>query len=117
MSLSFDDRLLGEKVNNYCSSSEDEGENGEGDEEPSSQMLPEPGASSIPHPDFSNQPQTGPKGVLSDYKQYKALERLKEAQKEEELIDAAKKNTLISQTHVCFNIAPSEFGLGGGMRD
>ncbi|TGZ75255.1 hypothetical protein CRM22_000485 [Opisthorchis felineus] len=99
MSLSFDDRLLGEKVNNYCSSSEDEGQDGEGDEEPSSQMLPEPGASSIPQPGFSKQPQTGPKGVLSDYKQYKALERLKEEQKEQELIEAAKKNTLISQTH------------------
>ncbi|KAG5451195.1 Phosducin-like protein [Clonorchis sinensis] len=109
MSLSFDDRLLGEKVNNYCSSSEDEGEDGEGDEEPSSQVLPEPGASSIPQPDFSNHPQTGPKGVLSDYKQYKALERLKEAQKEQELIEAAKKNTLTSQTHVCFNIVSSEF--------
>ena len=29
MALSLDDQLLGEKVDNYCSSSEDEGESGQ----------------------------------------------------------------------------------------
>ena len=51
MALSFDDRLLGEKVNNYCSSSEDEHEHedsGSEDEEQNGQGAHDPSYSSGP---------------------------------------------------------------------
>ncbi|PAA52892.1 hypothetical protein BOX15_Mlig029108g2, partial [Macrostomum lignano] len=78
--LSLDDRLLGEKVHNYCSSSsgsDDEGDSGDeaGDErehrvqqQQPQQQLEEPrewrGAAT----------NTGPKGVVADWRRFKQLE-------------------------------------------
>ncbi|VDP78871.1 unnamed protein product [Echinostoma caproni] len=51
------------------------------------------------YPPHHRSRQTGPKGVLSDYKQYKELKQLKELEDEKELIRQAKKNTLTCRTH------------------
>lgn len=50
MALSLDDRLLGEKVDNYCSSDEGERDNDSGDDEPRSHEQAQP--SFIPEPDI-----------------------------------------------------------------
>lgn len=49
MALSLDDRILGEKVDNYCSSDE-----GEQDEEDKPKKETEPKASSIPEPQLKD---------------------------------------------------------------
>ena len=80
----LDDKLLGEKLHYYCSSSEDE----DGDkEEPSTsqentiQLNP-------------NEHNTGPKGVLGDWRRYKQLEVEKREENEKERLDLAKKLSL-----------------------
>ncbi|KAF8566001.1 hypothetical protein P879_07488 [Paragonimus westermani] len=98
MSLSLDDKLLGEKVNNYCSSSEDEGETDDCDksEEAAGQGEVETSNASMVSSVMSRHPQTGPKGVISDYRHYKALEQLKELDIQEKMVALAKQNT-----HAC----------------
>ena len=80
---SLDDKLLGEKVDYYCSSSESEEE----DEKPSSaavqyKSIPRAGKTTV---------QTGPKGVIEDWKQYRRL-KYEEQEKNE-----AKRNELIKK--------------------
>ncbi|THD27939.1 Phosducin protein (Phlp) [Fasciola hepatica] len=93
MALSLDDRLLGEKVDNYCSSSDDD------DERASKAKKDQTEAAYQMPPVLAGQPQTGPKGVLSDYKRYKELKHLKELEDEKELICQAKKHALTCRTH------------------
>lgn len=50
MALSADDRLLGEKVHNYCSSSEDEGDDDASGSEGEEQTPPGP---DIPAPEIN----------------------------------------------------------------
>ncbi|KAF6777663.1 hypothetical protein AHF37_03238 [Paragonimus kellicotti] len=98
MSLSLDDKLLGEKVNNYCSSSEDEGDTDDYDKsgETAGQAGVETSNASAVSSAMSGLPQTGPKGVISDYRHYKALEQLRELDIQKKLVALAKQNT-----HAC----------------
>lgn len=95
--LSLEDKILGEKVHNYCSSSESgesDIESGEEVKEPSSskcndlQQVPEPskweGVSS----------NTGPKGVLNDWQMFKQLELQKRKEQDEEKLALMKKLSL-----------------------
>lgn len=74
---SMDDKILGEKVNYYCSSSEDDSASGdEGTNDASGSS-----GSSIKGPTFipesrldGRATQTGPKGVIEDWRRYKQLE-------------------------------------------
>ncbi|ELU15987.1 hypothetical protein CAPTEDRAFT_171124 [Capitella teleta] len=93
MALSLDDRLLGEKVHNYCSSSEDEGgEDDSGDERGASAPK---APTFIPEPEINNYPgystNTGPKGVLQDWRRFKQLETEKREEQEIERMELAKK--------------------------
>jgi len=81
----MDDKLMGEKLHYYCSSSEDEDEKG-GPEPP--EGRPQAG---MPDP---NQPNTGPKGVVADWRRYKQLETEKRAENERERLALAKKLAL-----------------------
>ncbi|CAH8584862.1 unnamed protein product [Schistosoma rodhaini] len=90
MALSFDDKLLGEKVHNYCSSSEGEEDSGEsGRVSNPSAIVPE----SLKPPRLGS-PQTGPKGVVADYKRFKKLESRRNAEKERKVVEYAKQHSL-----------------------
>lgn len=99
----LDDKILGEKLQNYCSSSEDEGgsdyeDSRSGDEEgntPAPQQAPEPAPINSWSGSASN---TGPKGVLEDWRRYKQLEAESRAELEKERIALAKKLTLSVKT-------------------
>ena len=94
MALDLDDKILGEKVNNYISSSEDEDEGDPNAEHPEytyggtnssqSQLPPEP-VIEPPVIDRSRTSATGPKGVLEDYKRFKQMEAEKREQQRQEL--------------------------------
>lgn len=98
----LDDKLLGEKLHNYCSSSEDEGESDDdksGDEEgdtPKAQASTK--AEPPPINSWSGQASnTGPKGVLEDWRRFKQLEAENRAELAKERIALAKKLTLTVQ--------------------
>ena len=83
---SLDDKFLGEKVDYYCSSSEDEEDKTE--MKPSSQPTPSMQYKAMPHAGKTTV-QTGPKGVIEDWKQYRRLkheEQEKNAAKRDEII-------------------------------
>ena len=91
--LSLDDKLLGERVDNYCSSSESE--DGDSAAEVSSDeesvLQPPPVEyKSIPRAGKATM-QTGPKGVIEDWKQYRRMKY------EEEERNAAKRDELIKK--------------------
>ena len=66
----LDDKLLGEKLHYYCSSSEDEGE----EEEEGTGVRGE-SSSVAPSRDWDgSSANTGPKGVIKDWQRYKQLE-------------------------------------------
>ena len=75
----LDDKLLGEKLHYYCSSSEDEGE---GSEDEAGAGARSRGPQQVPASSSQGQGQawdgssanTGPKGVLKDWQRYKQLE-------------------------------------------
>jgi hypothetical protein len=65
--MNLEDKILGEKLNYYCSSSEDEKEDSgdEGDDEPKgSASAPEPKPEFIPDTSRNGSSNTGPKGTL-----------------------------------------------------
>ncbi|KAM9794058.1 phosducin-like protein [Syngnathus typhle] len=81
----LDDKLLGEKLQYYYSSSEDEGSDNEDDERESKTIRN--GAANMPELDYSadgSAVNTGPKGVINDWRKYKQLEvEQKQEQKKE----------------------------------
>ncbi|XP_077478960.1 phosducin-like protein [Stigmatopora argus] len=71
----LDDKLLGEKLQYYYSSSEDEGSDNEDDE--AERKIIRGGAAEEPELDYSadgSAVNTGPKGVINDWRKYKQLE-------------------------------------------
>ncbi|CAH8562803.1 unnamed protein product [Schistosoma curassoni] len=92
MALSFDDKLLGEKVHNYCSSSEGEEDSGEsGKESNPSTVVPK--SLNPQNISYLGSPQTGPKGVVADYKRFKRLESERNAEKERKLVEYTKQHS------------------------
>nr|SVE92493.1 EOG090X08Y3 [Megafenestra aurita] len=106
----LDDKLLGEKLHYYCSSSsESEGE--DDDEEKS----PCPDASAGPALNNGSCQQwdgtscnTGPKGVIKDYQRFKQLERERREEQKEELAILAKKFSITCRTNAEDDKAKSE---------
>ena len=82
----LDDKFLGEKVDYYCSSSEDE----DIEKELSTQPTPSVQYKSIPRAGKTTV-QTGPKGVIEDWKHYRRLKY------EEQERNAAKRDDLIKK--------------------
>ena len=74
----LDDKLLGEKLHYYCSSSEDEaGSDDENDTKSGSRSGQASGSSATftpSQPWDGSSANTGPKGVLKDWQRYKQLE-------------------------------------------
>ncbi|VDN42128.1 unnamed protein product [Dibothriocephalus latus] len=91
MALSFDDRLLGEKVDNYCSSS-DEHDDSDNEKSDNTECVPHdrPNANYVP----SRSAQTGPKGVIEDYHRFQELQAESRRQKELMVLQLAEKCTL-----------------------
>lgn len=95
----LEDRILGEKLQYYCSSSEDEDESGAKGEE--SKDATRTGAivpSAAPPPEVRQwegcSVNTGPKGVLRDWQRFKQLESEKREQQEQERLQLIKKLSL-----------------------
>jgi len=81
----LDDKLLGEKLHYYCSSDEDEGEKDsgdEGEEGAGGAAAPEPVPTSFHPVTNPGEHNTGPKGVLADWRRFKQLETEKREEAE-----------------------------------
>ena len=80
----LDDKLLGEKLHYYCSSSEDEADGGDegaddggkgDDSRTSAAAACAPAPKFVPESELKNGHNTGPKGVMEDWRRFKQLER------------------------------------------
>lgn len=96
----LEDKILGEKLHNYCSSSDDsDGDDESGSEKETANTQPTaespPLASNKWEGTSTN---TGPKGVIKDWQRYKQLETEKRTEQELERIELAKKLTLTVQS-------------------
>lgn len=100
----LDDKILGEKLHNYCSSSEDEGESDyedsrSGDEEGNIPATAKTSCEPPPAKSWTGSASnTGPKGVLEDWRRYKQLEAENRVELEKERIALSKKLTLSVKT-------------------
>ncbi|XP_060063817.1 phosducin-like protein [Ylistrum balloti] len=106
MALSLDDKILGEKVNNYCSSSEDEAEEEEtrgSDPEEDNQKAIK-GPKFIPEPEIQEyqgySTNTGPKGVINDWREFKRLESERRETQEKEKLALMKKLSMTCRSHL-----------------
>lgn len=100
----LDDRLLGEKLHYYCSSSEDEdGDDDDDDKDKDSSPGKE---ADLPSPQSEIRgwegasTNTGPKGVLKDWQRFKQLESEKRMEQERERVLLAKKLSLTCRSHL-----------------
>jgi hypothetical protein len=74
----LDDKLLGEKLHYYCSSSEDEGDDDNEDGARGGGSKGEKAPKFVPEKDLPRNDgtaNTGPKGVLADWRRFKQLEK------------------------------------------
>ncbi|XP_047534649.1 phosducin-like protein [Vanessa atalanta] len=99
----LEDKILGEKLQNYCSSSEDEGSGDEdsqsGDEEGNASKMCSVRAEPPPINNWNGSAtNTGPKGVLEDWKRFKQLEAENRKELAKERFALAKKLTLTVKT-------------------
>ncbi|XP_064632942.1 phosducin-like protein [Lineus longissimus] len=106
MALSLDDKLLGEKTHYYCSSDE-----GEDDDDKESCGSDEEGgqaashaAADLPPPEVKPYDgtctNTGPKGVINDWRRFKQLENEKRDGAEEEKLELMKKLSITCRSHL-----------------
>lgn len=98
----LEDKLLGEKLENYCSSDEDEGSFEDAIDSSNSD-----GAAAAPPPAehyteveswSGSSANTGPKGVIKDWQRFKQLESEKNEAKERERLMLMKKLSITTQT-------------------
>ena len=94
----LDDKLMGEKLHYYCSSSEDEGEEDDARGGGGGQQVQEPPAPTF-YPSTEDGHNTGPKGVLSDWRRFKQLETEKREEQSQEKMALAKKLCLTARTN------------------
>lgn len=95
----LEDKILGDKLHNYCSSSEGSGDDTDDeDEKKNIRNKEEP----VVEPDVNKwegtSSNTGPKGVIKDWQRYKQLEIEKHKEDDRERIELMKKLTLTVQT-------------------
>lgn len=97
----LDDKLLGEKLHNYCSSSEGESEEESGDEDSNKKSSKEPAP---PPPEINkwegSSTNTGPKGVLKDWQRFKQLESEKREEQERERMEIIKRLSMTCRSHL-----------------
>lgn len=105
----LDDKLLGEKIHNYCSSSEDEDGGNSDDDEGSSgsgkggnmggEMVQSEAAMTPDSAHWSGSAtNTGPKGVIKDWQRFKQLETEKREEAERERLNLIKKLSITAKT-------------------
>jgi len=107
MALSLDDKLLGEKVHYYCSSDEGEGDE-ENDERQDDEQLCEGSireSVAWDHQEVQAESNgivtnTGPKGVIKDWREYKRLETEKRIAQEKEKRQLANKLSMTCRSHL-----------------
>lgn len=104
--VTLDDRLLGEKLQNYCSSSsEDEDENddkGSDDgkrEKSTTKFIPESELKAASSSSGFTE-NTGPKGVIEDWRRFKQLETEKREEQEKEKKTLIKKLTMTCRSYL-----------------
>jgi hypothetical protein len=98
----LEDKILGNKLQNYCSSSSSEGEDSgdeNGGEDSGATALPDKGRDSVlssaePSKWDGVSTNTGPKGVLKDWQRFKQLETEKRKEQEAERLALMKKLSL-----------------------
>lgn len=106
MSLSLDDRILGEKTNYYCSSSEDEDDerNDDGGKISSLNEQHSKDSKSLAEPELNEYTghctNTGPKGVIDDWRKFKQMENEKREDEEIQRLVSLKKLSLSCRTHL-----------------
>lgn len=102
MALSMDDKLLGEKVDYYCSSSEDEEDAGSGEEEGKQTGTRVPNF--IPEAKLKEysgtSTNTGPKGVISDWREFKRLETEQRDEQEQQRQRLLQKLKMTCRSHL-----------------
>lgn len=94
----LEDKILGEKLHNYCSSSEgSDGENSDTESEAQKNEAPQ---AELPEPNKweGTSTNTGPKGVIKDWQRFKQLETEKRAGNEKERIALMKKLSMTVQS-------------------
>ncbi|ROT63890.1 phosducin-like protein [Penaeus vannamei] len=102
----LEDRILGEKLEYYCSSSEDESEDDNEEDEESGSQTAVKDASLEPPPETElrswegSSTNTGPKGVLKDWQRFKQLETEKRKEQERERLELAKKLAMSCRSHL-----------------
>ncbi|OWR41907.1 phosducin-like protein [Danaus plexippus] len=100
----LEDKILGEKLHNYCSSSEDEGGSDDEDcqssdeKENSLKRCQEPSEPPPVNNWSGSATNTGPKGVLEDWRRFKELEAQNREELAKERIALAKKLTMTVKT-------------------
>ncbi|KAL3313931.1 hypothetical protein Ciccas_007460 [Cichlidogyrus casuarinus] len=101
MSLSFDDKILGEKVHNYCDSSDSAHEEDTETEEDSDHQheVIAPPSDAPKYEIRHNGPQTGPKGVKADYEIYKLMEYHRKKAEQEKFLKSINEHALTSLTY------------------
>ncbi|UJR31825.1 hypothetical protein I4U23_019302 [Adineta vaga] len=103
--VTLDDRLLGEKLQNYCSSSSDD-EDEEGNDsdngkrqKSSTKFVPE-SELNAPSSSSGSTDNTGPKGVIADWRRFKQLETEKRDEQEKEKKTLIKKLAMTCRSHL-----------------
>lgn len=106
--MDLEDKILGNKLENYCSSSEDEGgyeDASDGESASGGSAAPAPDATApgktyfTPVEKWNGQSaNTGPKGVIKDWQRFKQLETEKNEEKERERVQLMKKLAITSRT-------------------
>uniref|UniRef100_G3MLG6 Phosducin domain-containing protein n=1 Tax=Amblyomma maculatum TaxID=34609 RepID=G3MLG6_AMBMU len=92
----LEDRILGEKLHYYCSSSEDEDESGEN----TAQIVPEKAPPDTTKQRESCSVNTGPKGVLKDWQRYQQLQNEKREEQERERLQLIQKLSLTCKSEL-----------------
>lgn len=96
----LEDKILGEKLHNYCSSSEES--DNESDSEREKKCPAKTGGPPAPPLEpkewEGTSSNTGPKGVIEDWRRFKQLEIERRQENERERIDLAKKLTMTVQS-------------------
>ncbi|KAL1517687.1 hypothetical protein ABEB36_001422 [Hypothenemus hampei] len=92
----LEDKILGEKLHNYCSSSEDEDSGDESQDKKA--PVEEPKSPVEVNKWEGSSTNTGPKGVIEDWRRFKQLQNEKRVESEKERIELAKKLTMTVRT-------------------
>lgn len=98
----LEDKLLGEKTEYYCSSSESEGEEESGDEKETGRNVVEvpDGPPPIETSDSGVSTNTGPKGVIKDWQKFKQLEIEQREERERERLALIQKLSMTCRSEL-----------------